>query len=97
MGFIYGIKSNCSRKSAENLSKNILALGSSLHWPTWAPRVLGLHARGSVCHSDRLGEWVDRASGCKFQREQKGPYPYPLQFTKAYKTIYKTGSWGGGG
>ena len=24
------------------------------------------------------------------QREQKGPYPYPLQFTKVYKTIYKT-------
>jgi hypothetical protein len=23
------------------------------------------------------------------QREQRGPYPYPLSFTKVYKTIYK--------
>ena len=39
----------------------------------------------------RASRWAAgarQAGGC--QKEQKGPYPYPLQLTKVYKTIYKT-------
>ena len=42
----------------------------------------------SLCFAIENGT-TDRFA-CKGRREQKGPYPYPLQFTKAYKTIYKT-------
>ena len=35
------------------------------------------------------GGGSSRSKLVKSRMEQKGPYPYPLQFTKVYKTIYK--------
>ena len=55
-------------------------------------RTLGFQDTNDVPNPGLTAAAASSAATCSSgdRREQKGPYPYPLQFTKVYKTIYKT-------